>query len=67
MINSWEQLGDVLADFENRIRSLENSMPSTKEEPTELVEEATIEKIIKPMLRRLEAKNTVTRKGKVPF
>ncbi len=33
MIKSFEELGDVLAEFENRIKTLENSMPFYEVEP----------------------------------
>ena len=31
MIESWEALGEVLADFENRLSTLENSQSSPRE------------------------------------
>ncbi|KKN78485.1 hypothetical protein LCGC14_0350170 [marine sediment metagenome] len=32
MITTWEELGEVLAEFENRISLLENSLPSHSQE-----------------------------------
>jgi len=43
MINTWEELGEILAEFENRLSLLENSMPyrllkSEEEQKPQLVE-----------------------------
>lgn len=40
MIKSWEELGEVLAEFENRIGTLENSQttnPTEKQESSEVI------------------------------
>ncbi len=42
MIKSWEELGDALADFENRILTLEMSQPYSRiEEPLPVRESVT--------------------------
>lgn len=35
MIHNWQELGEELAEFENRIALIENSMPNHREEQEE--------------------------------
>ncbi len=43
LINQYPELGDVFAEFENRISSLENSLPYHHEEP-----KSEIQPVFKP-------------------